>query len=116
MTLLTPEQVAGRWQVSARTVRRLCDQGRLRAVRVGGQWRVSAEAVERYEIANAAPAAIRTGKAEAPARLTAPVAASGGYLPAIAGAVPWRETADVPASPAGRRGGSATKKKAHLSR
>ena len=42
----TPEEIADRFRVHARTVRRLCVRGELRgAVKVGRQWRIPASAV-----------------------------------------------------------------------
>jgi excisionase family DNA binding protein len=45
----TIDALATRWVVSTRTVRRLIESGRLRAIRIGGQLRVSPEALERFE-------------------------------------------------------------------
>jgi excisionase family DNA binding protein len=41
--------LAARWRVSTRTVRRLIENGQLRAVRIGGRLRVASDVVERYE-------------------------------------------------------------------
>lgn len=47
---LTPAQLAERWACSPRHVRRLCQRGDLRAMRLGlDAWRISVEAVEAYE-------------------------------------------------------------------
>lgn len=49
---LTPREVAERWSCSARHVRRLCQSGELRAMRLGlDAWRISVAAVEAYELA-----------------------------------------------------------------
>ena len=45
----TIDALATRWAVSPRTVRRLIESGRLRAIRIGGQLRVSPEALECFE-------------------------------------------------------------------
>jgi excisionase family DNA binding protein len=45
----TIDALATRWAVSPRTVRRLIESGRLRAIRIGGQLRVSPESLERFE-------------------------------------------------------------------
>jgi excisionase family DNA binding protein len=47
---LTVEQLADRWQVSERTVRRMIERGELRALRVGPQLRVPLEVLDRYEM------------------------------------------------------------------
>jgi excisionase family DNA binding protein len=48
----TIAELAERWQVSTRTVRRLIENGKLRAIRIGGQLRVADEVVERFEARN----------------------------------------------------------------
>jgi excisionase family DNA binding protein len=45
----TVEELAQRWQVNQRTVRREIERGRLRAVRVGNLLRIPTEVVARYE-------------------------------------------------------------------
>jgi excisionase family DNA binding protein len=50
----TIDALAKHWVVSPRTVRRLIENGRLRAIRIGGQLRVSPEALERFEERGAA--------------------------------------------------------------
>ena len=45
--LLTAGQVAERLQVSAGTVRKLCAQRDIRAVRVGAQWRIAETEIAR---------------------------------------------------------------------
>lgn len=45
-TYLTPEEVAKKLKVSARTVRRWAAEGKLSALRVGRQWRIPANALE----------------------------------------------------------------------
>lgn len=43
---LTPDEIAERFRIHPRTVRRLCKRGDLRgAVKVGRQWRIPADAV-----------------------------------------------------------------------
>ena len=49
----TVEQLAERWQVSERTIRRMIENGRLRAVRIGNQLRVAEDVLERFEARNA---------------------------------------------------------------
>jgi excisionase family DNA binding protein len=46
------EQVATRWGVNPRTVRRLVKAGHLPAVQIGRQYRISLEAVQNYEKKN----------------------------------------------------------------
>lgn len=46
---LTVNDIAARWQVSARTVRRLIARGDLKTHRIGAQLRVSAEDLAVYE-------------------------------------------------------------------
>jgi excisionase family DNA binding protein len=45
----TIAQLSVRWQVSTRTVRRLIETGRLRAVRIGGQLRVADDVLRRFD-------------------------------------------------------------------
>src|SRR5262249_23339760 len=58
-TLLSPEQVARRWGVSAVSVQRWCARGELAAAKIGRQWRISEEAVAEFErggqLANESP-------------------------------------------------------------
>jgi excisionase family DNA binding protein len=49
----TIAELAGRWQVSGRTVRRLIESGKLRAVRIGDQLRVADDVLLRFEERNA---------------------------------------------------------------
>jgi excisionase family DNA binding protein len=49
----TIAELAERWQVSGRTVRRLIDNGKLRAVRIGGLLRVADDVLLRFEERNA---------------------------------------------------------------
>lgn len=49
---LTPAEVAERWAMSARHVRRLCRTGALAAMQSGSDWRVPIAAVESYEAAH----------------------------------------------------------------
>lgn len=113
MAALKPADVAERWNCSAAHVRRLCRRGELQAMRLGSDWRISAEAVEAYEAAHttaspaAAPVSQPVRAATSPAVLTV-VGEMDGALPARW----WEKTATTAASPAVRRGGSATKKKA----
>jgi excisionase family DNA binding protein len=46
---VTVEQLADRWQVSERTVRRMIEGGKLRALRVGPQLRIPLDVLERFE-------------------------------------------------------------------
>lgn len=48
MKFLTPKQVGEIWQVSSRTVGRMCERGELNAVRVGAKWRIPVEEFEAY--------------------------------------------------------------------
>lgn len=51
-TYLTPQEIAGRWRVDPKTVRRRIAAGDLRGVRLGpGVTRVDLAEVERYEAA-----------------------------------------------------------------
>jgi excisionase family DNA binding protein len=45
----TVADLAERWQVSERTVRRLIENGKLRAMRIGNQLRVADDALRRFE-------------------------------------------------------------------
>jgi excisionase family DNA binding protein len=47
---LTPEEVAARFRVTPRTVRRWAAEGKLEAIRVGRQWRIPADAMERLNL------------------------------------------------------------------
>ena len=47
--LYSIDQIADRWRVSGKTVRRLIDRGDLRHVRIGGQKRLRPEDVLEYE-------------------------------------------------------------------
>lgn len=46
--VLTVEEVAERLRVSAQTVRKLIEDGELRAFRVKNQWRIRKEDLDRY--------------------------------------------------------------------
>jgi excisionase family DNA binding protein len=46
-TYVTPEEVAKRFRINPRTVRRWAADGRLEAVRIGRQWRIPVNALER---------------------------------------------------------------------
>ncbi len=50
---VTPEEVAARFRVTPRTVRRWAAEGKLEAVRVGRQWRIPVDALERLATAAA---------------------------------------------------------------
>lgn len=52
-TYITPEEVAARFRVTPRTVRRWAAEGKLEAVRVGRQWRIPLDALERLTTAAA---------------------------------------------------------------
>jgi excisionase family DNA binding protein len=43
------DQLAKRWQVSGRTIRRMVEAGKLRAIRINNQLRIARQAVELYE-------------------------------------------------------------------
>lgn len=54
VTIMTPEQVAKRWQIDPRTVRKMLRDGLLKGFKTGtasnrAQWRVLVSEVERYE-------------------------------------------------------------------
>jgi excisionase family DNA binding protein len=49
----TVPELAERWQVSTRTVRRLIESGKLRAIRIGGQLRIADDVLQRFEARNA---------------------------------------------------------------
>jgi excisionase family DNA binding protein len=51
----TIRELAARWRVDPRTVRRKIKLGELRAVRIGRQLRVSPDEAERYEALHATP-------------------------------------------------------------
>lgn len=50
---LTVAELAARWKVSERTVRRMVERGSLRGIRIGPQLRILIEAIERYEARHA---------------------------------------------------------------
>jgi excisionase family DNA binding protein len=52
-SFLTIRQLAARWHVSPRTIRRKINTGELRAVRIGRQLRVPVREAERYEALHA---------------------------------------------------------------
>lgn len=45
-TYYTPEEVAARFRVTPRTVRRWAAEGKLKAIRVGRQWRIPMDALD----------------------------------------------------------------------
>jgi excisionase family DNA binding protein len=47
-TYVTPDEVAQRFRVTPRTVRRWVTGGELEAIRVGRQWRIPVDALERW--------------------------------------------------------------------
>jgi excisionase family DNA binding protein len=49
VTFLTVEELASRWKVNPRTVRRMIECGRLRGIRIGPQLRIATDVIERYE-------------------------------------------------------------------
>jgi excisionase family DNA binding protein len=51
-SFFTVEQLAKRWQVSGRTIRRKIKRGELHAMRIGPQLRVASDEVERFEARN----------------------------------------------------------------
>ena len=102
--LLTAQDVAARWSCSPSHVRRLARSGRLAGMRLGTDWRFSLAAVEAYEAGNTSGPAVA-----APIEPARPVVVSGlpeGYVPVFPEL--WGGTA---ASPAARRGVSATTRK-----
>jgi len=46
--VLSPAQVAERLQVSTETIRRLCRERQLKAIRIGRQWRIREQDLEEY--------------------------------------------------------------------
>lgn len=46
--VLTVDEVAAELRVSPQTVRKLIDNGELKAFRVGGQWRIKRKDLDRY--------------------------------------------------------------------
>jgi excisionase family DNA binding protein len=46
--VLTPSDVAKRWNCSPGHIRRLCRSGQLPAMRLGSDWRIGADAVAAY--------------------------------------------------------------------
>lgn len=46
--VLTPDEVAKLLRVSKRTVERLCQSGKLRAIRVGRLWRIPRSSLEEF--------------------------------------------------------------------
>ena len=77
---LTPADVARKLKVAAETVRSLCRQGKLKAVRVGQQYRILAADLAAYldqqcigkEVPASAPDGERDGSPPAAVRRTAP--------------------------------------------
>jgi excisionase family DNA binding protein len=57
---LTPDQVAERLQVSTETIRRLCREHRLKAIRIGRQRRVREQDLEEYLDCNSRQATLQT--------------------------------------------------------
>lgn len=49
MSILTPEEIAQRWQVSAVSVYRLLQNKQLKGFKVGKLWRIPEANVEQYE-------------------------------------------------------------------
>ena len=49
MEVLTPEELAKRWRVSAMTVYRLIQSGELHGFKVGKLWRVTEDEVDKFE-------------------------------------------------------------------
>ena len=58
---LTPKDVAQMWQVSDRTVQKLCETGELRAFRVGRMFRIRPEDVETFECSTSPSDGLRDG-------------------------------------------------------
>lgn len=112
--LLTAQDVAARWSCDDSVVHKLAARRLLRGLKFGRMWRFRLEDVEAYEAARvvepAAPERQRTARTTATAN--APAADLGGeYRPVVSGPVPWRSSVVEAASPAARRGVSATTRK-----
>lgn len=111
--LLTAAQVAARWQVSAATVNRYARTGVVPAVRVGGSWRFAEHAVEAYERRQSTAAAtVEQPVSAARPALTVVDSLPDGYEPIFPALWGREPTATAAASPAARRGVSASKKTA----
>ncbi|WP_411041115.1 helix-turn-helix domain-containing protein [Sulfitobacter sp. LC.270.F.C4] len=52
-----PDTLASRWEISATTVRNMCDDGRLPHFKIGKLYRIPAAAVEEYEECQTSPSA-----------------------------------------------------------
>lgn len=88
-------------------------------MRLGSDWRISLEAVAAYEAAHTTAPAVETVqpiRAAASPAMRPAVDLGGEYEPVVKGPVPWRSSVLPAASPAARRGGSATTKKAGVQR
>ena len=57
--IMTPKEVAERWGIDERTVRRYLNAGKLRGFKLGTHWRVTLERVREYETENERRAAKR---------------------------------------------------------
>lgn len=60
--MLTLGDIARRWNVHQRTVKRLIEDGELSAVRIGFQWRIRADEVLRYEASTTVIAETEAGE------------------------------------------------------
>lgn len=91
---LTAVEVAERWGVSPKTVRKLCARGQLRALRIGDTWRIAPGDVEAFEQAHTtgATTAPAPTQPDRPARQgpTRTVSMGGQYDAVVRGPVPWR--------------------------
>jgi excisionase family DNA binding protein len=108
----TPEEVAAKLKVSARTVKRMCAAGLLGGRRAGNRWRIPASAIAAYEAGDVTPAVTNQPapqRTPTPIRV-APAVEEAGYVAIVPGEVPWRTS--IVASPATGRSRSAGKKKA----
>lgn len=92
MTTLTSAQLAVRWQVSPRTVTRMCERGLVPgAFRAGAQWRISVKAIEVHESRGqeSAPADAQEQTSTIVTRESLPETTPT-YIPVVKGPVPWR--------------------------
>lgn len=115
---LTAANVAERWQCTPEHVQRQARSGRLAGMRLGRDWRFSLQAVEAYEATNTSQPIAAASAAPVPMAQTKPAAAAlpaveigGEYDAVVSGPVPWRASVVEAASPAARRGVSATTRK-----
>ena len=65
---LTPEQIADRWDCSARLVVRQCQEGKLKHFRVGRHYRITPAALLAFEAQSASPAGVNETEEQAKTR------------------------------------------------